>query len=671
MKTTRSLGLLTTLIAALAATSCVTTETDEGEGKKDEQPPELDPTVQFPDLAFETCVRETMGLWDVDILKVDAQWVPHLACQDRQIADIAGIEHFTGLTTLALWENEIADLTPLTTLTGLVDLQLGNNNIIDLWPLAGLVGLQKLGLSVNGVADLTPLSGLVELRWLNLDVNIISDIWPIAGLPNLTWLTVDHNPIGAHPALVDLDNRGIDVYADFPEGSFSQPDMSQIAGPAPGRDLRDRGQLALELGAEGELSLGWNVDGTRHRVYGEFAGQLEVVDGKIHYRTGHRDVVVGEQTAKGFELCSGDYAEVCHFAVGAKSAPAMRSPLARKSLDGTATQPVFTAALTLADGAERVMLDNGPVSLADETVPYGAINWDVMPYALASPNQADAGSCLFMATTGTMEILMNQRLPLDGFTYGGDTDLSERYLMNASDYVSSSDIRWWLSDQIYTYNVHGGSLLDRDYPFAVGYVKDSGNSHIKSDSMDPDAYLSMSYNWFDDLPVGWPDQLTPTPLAERTVIFIDPRQDQSSQWAVALMDDSTVEKIKYELRTKKAPVIVVYNHFLYWHADIIVGYDDTLPTNGCPMVDQSVDYYKEQGSSSYATAIEAHKAALGGCTNQGIFYVRDSIYDGTADEPTYDYGGGYYSDLYSKRIVERSYNWVKFLANHAYTVHRR
>ena len=26
---------------------------------------------------------------------------------------------------------------------------------------------------------------------------------------------------------------------------------------------------------------------------------------------------------------------------------------------------------------------------------------------------------------------------------------------------------------------------------------------------------------------------------------------------------------------------------------------------------------------------------------------------------------------YSKRIVERTYNWVRFLANHAYTVHRR
>ncbi len=667
MRMTRTFGLLTALIAALGASSCVVYEDEEGGGKKEEEPPEEVLTIEFDDPAFETCVRETMGLWEVGILKTDAAWVPHLACQDRQIANITGIEHFTGLLTLTLWENEIADITPLSSLTGLVDLQLGNNNIVDLWPLAGLVGLQKLGLSINGIADLTPLGGLLELRWLNLDVNYISDLWPIAGLPNLSWLTVDHNPLGAHPALVDLANKGVDVYSDYPEGAFSQPDITEIAGPAPGRDLRDRGELVLELGPDGKLSIGYDVDGTRHPVYGEFAGSLEVVDGKIHYRTGNRDVVVGEQTAEGFELCSGGYAGVCHFAVGAKASMAMRSPLAGQA----AAAPVFTAALTLSEGAERMMLDTGPVSLADETIPYGAINWDVMPYVLASPNQMDAGSCLFMATTGTMEVLMNQRLPIEAIQYGSDTDLSERYLMNAFDYVSSNDIRWWLSDVVYTYNVLGGSLLDRDYPFAVGYVKDSGGSVVKSDATDPNAYLSMYYNWFDDLPDGWQNQLTPTPLAERTAIFIDPQRDSSSQWRVALMDDSTVEKIKYELRTKKAPVIVIYNHFLYWHADIIVGYDDTLPSNGCPMVDQSVDYYKQQGSSSYANQIEQHKAALGGCSSQGIFYVRDSIYDGGVDEPTYNYGGGYYSDKYSKRIIERTYNWVKFLANHAYTVHRR
>ena len=56
----------------------------------------------------------------------------------------------------------------------------------------------------------------------------------------------------------------------------------------------------------------------------------------------------------------------------------------------------------------------------------------------------------------------------------------------------------------------------------------------------------------------------------------------------------------------------------------------------------------------------------------GIFYVRDSIYDGGTEEKTYVYSTSpSYSDKYSKRIIKRSYDWVKYLGNHAYTIHRR
>ena len=63
---------------------------------------------------------------------------------------------------------------------------------------------------------------------------------------------------------------------------------------------------------------------------------------------------------------------------------------------------------------------------------------------------------------------------------------------------------------------------------------------------------------------------------------------------------------------------------------------------------------------------------IGGCTDMGIFYVRDSIYPGGAEELTYNYGGPHpYSEKYSKRIIERTYNWVKFLSNHAYAIYRK
>jgi hypothetical protein len=199
----------------------------------------------------------------------------------------------------------------------------------------------------------------------------------------------------------------------------------------------------------------------------------------------------------------------------------------------------------------------------------------------------------------------------------------------------------------------------------------SGEDQVPCEETDEGAALSCYYNWIDDLPAGWEANVTPTPEVERSVIFVDPERDDSSIWALALMDDDHVERIKNELRTRNAPVIVIYNHYLYWHANLIVGFNDNVETGGCPMVEDSVDYFEEKGFTSYANAIRAHQDALGGCTTRGVFLVRDSIYDGTTEEPYYLYSEEInVADRYSKRIIELDYNWVKFLGNHAYVVHR-
>jgi hypothetical protein len=61
---------------------------------------------------------------------------------------------------------------------------------------------------------------------------------------------------------------------------------------------------------------------------------------------------------------------------------------------------------------------------------------------------------------------------------------------------------------------------------------------------------------------------------------------------------------------------------------------------------------------------------LGGCVDRGIFYTRDSIYEGD-NEPMYSYSDTYdFNEPMAERIVERTYNWVLYLANHAFSVHR-
>jgi len=294
-------------------------------------------------------------------------------------------------------------------------------------------------------------------------------------------------------------------------------------------------------------------------------------------------------------------------------------------------------------------------------------------FVLASPNQYDAGSCVFMANTGAMEILMNQHSDATEFAYEGETDLSERYLMNIQSLTPNPPMRYFITELQYAYNNQGGSLLNNQYRFTVGYIKEDANGN-KSPAQESDegAYISCYVNWWDEMPDGWQDMLTPTPEADRTIIFYDPILDDNSIWDFALMNDDVINRIKYELRTKNAPVVLVYNHYLYWHADLIVGYDDKEYAGDCPFVRDSMSYFQEKGYTSYVTKIQNHMDQEGGCNTQGVFYVRDSIYSGEAEEINYVYSTNpNVSDKYSKRIITHSYDWAKYLGNHAYTDHRK
>ncbi len=620
-----------------------------------------DEQAQFAiaDGQFEQCVRDGINKPEGELTEVDVGAVVHLECQDYQITDLAGIEYFHELRTLYLWENQLTDITPLAGVPTLEAVDLGNNQITDIAALAGLVGISRLGLADNAITDLTPLAGLPRLRWLSLDHNGLTDgqVAQLCEAPWITWLTIEHNRI-ANPAALDC-LAPCDVYAEYQAAAKSalatgMADLSSILAPQSGYPDFASGRLEHRVGDDGRVGFDYVIADRRYPVIAEFAGGLRLDSTSLVYSVGDVEVVVGEISAQGIALCEGVYADVCRAALGKKG-----------PWDGSRTvaanpAPVFSLALDLS-------ARQGP---ARAEVKYGAANEELLPYALASPNQADAGSCLFMANTGAVEVLLNQHADLASVDYKGDTDLSERYLMNASDYVPRGEIDYVLTDLLYTYNYHEGSLLDRDYPFVAGYVVDTSSGVARAESGDDGAYLSCSYNWFDDLPDNWESLLVVTPTVERTPIFVDPLRDESSQWRVALMDNTTVELIKHELLTKRAPVVIVYNHYLYWHTDIIVGYDDDVDSNGCPMVESSLEYFDDEGATTYSSKIRRHMADLGGCTDRGVFYIRDSIYSGTSQEPTYNYGNGY-SDRYSERIRTRSYNWIRYLANHAYTVHRR
>jgi hypothetical protein len=613
--------------------------------------------VAFEDARFEACVRRALQLPDGTIFPADMERITALECQDSSITSVAGIEHATSLVDLSLWENQISDLAPLAGLKQIVDLQLGLNRIQDLTALQGLTSLRRLGLSVNRISSLAPLAGLTSLEWLNLDDNAVSngELTHLSGLINLRWLTVEHNGLTDFSAVQALVDSGCEVYGATTLAPRAARLDAAAAAPAGFPD----GRLELTT-ANGKVALRYRLGSRRLAVRVIAPGSLHLRGGSIVLSSAAGEIAVGDAASGAAGLCAGAHADVCSLVIGRKA------PDAASLRRGADPDGIVTA---------RLELKNEPRTPKDADA-WASSDTTLVDLALATPNQFDAGSCLFMANTGAMEILLNQHVAPETIKNEGDTDLSERFLMVAPNKVPDSQIPYDLTDTLYAYNYLGGSLLNRDYPFCAGYVKETANgSVVPSNAGDPDAYISCMVNWFDQLPSNWRDLLVPTPPAERTVIFVDPLRDDDSQWRVGLFDDDTIERIKHELRTKKAPVLVVYNHYLYWHTNVIVGYDDTLSTGGgCPMVEDSVAYFEQKGFTAYAKKIKDRMAELGGCHDTGVFYVRDSIYDGGLQEGWYDYSTDDVSvqkERYSKRIVKLEYDWAKYLGNHTYTVHRK
>ena len=197
-----------------------------------------DEVILFSDPAFESKVREVLGIADVDITFAETAAVTDLNLEMSgndwsipRISDLSDVQYFPNLVSLnlgwALYKNGGVDLTPLAALSKLENLSLacttiqsieplsaltnmknleiwGTRMVMDLSPLSGMTKLESLWLTHNVISDLTPLAGLKNLWALQLEQNAISDITPISALPNLKKLMISDNPIKDYTPLSDI-----------------------------------------------------------------------------------------------------------------------------------------------------------------------------------------------------------------------------------------------------------------------------------------------------------------------------------------------------------------------------------------------------------------------------------------------------------------------------------
>ncbi len=384
------------------------------------------------------------------------------------------------------------------------------------------------------------------------------------------------------------------------------------------------------------------ADGSRSELIGEYVGQLTADrTGVAVYLTDHSGVStqVGKIQNGEAEICAGSFGHVCELSIG------------RKFSDINGERPIYSANISMSS------------VLADDSDLNGASKMDELnQFVLPSPDQQDAGSCLYMASTGALEVLLNKDPRTRDLKSEGRSDISERFLMNIS---ARADSKSWLTDAILEFNQFG-AVRNNDYRYTKGWLKESGGASVPSSRGSEGAIYSTRYNWLDDLNSTVEAKAIDVPTIRRNIIYQDP---SANQWNTGIMRPSDIDKIKNHLRTKKTPVIFVYNHYGYWHAVAIVGFDDSKSHGECPFAKSYIQQMRNSPRQlEYIQKVES-SMAQNGCSTKGVFYVRDSIYRGDARN-LYDYDPTSDEDdaPYSKALVEHEYEWALYLGNHAYSV---
>lgn len=341
-----------------------------------------------------------------------------------------------------------------------------------------------------------------------------------------------------------------------------------------------------------------------------------------------------------------------------------------------------------------------PIATEAWTLPPGEATYpgysELLPYFLRAPNQLSAGSCLYMSLTGIAEFWLSKQHPGLSRAPDGPLDLSERDLMNiAGLHENQNGVVDWRTDSAYLFNNAGSIALNSQYRFTKGWFSVNANGdYVPARENAPGATYTASYNWIDQRNLANKSKWVTLPKFERQILFADPAHDQ---WNVGVMPVDIIDRIKTALTTRHAPVHVIYNHFGYWHAVIIAGFDDGADTQNCSFVSR----FREWGHShpaelrqqAAATTDASRRAALnanaakieftsrkfdnayvagGGCHPKGMFYVRDSIYSDIGG-PIYDYDLSRTGDEapYAKTIVLHEYDWIRYMANHATQIYLR
>jgi len=199
---------------------------------------------------------------------------------------------------------------------------------------------------------------------------------------------------------------------------------------------------------------------------------------------------------------------------------------------------------------------------------------DLLDYVQLGPDQGETNTCLFIASTGAMELIANKKNGITNPVPYGPYDLAESYLINAPVHTSGYS---FLDTPVLKFN-WGFGIHINDWSF------EAWNNSYENQTV-------WNYrNWEGMKKVS-------VPKVETIRLF-----QYGGKWSENVLDDSHINQIKDALVKYESPVLVNYVDEGYWHVILIVGYDDDIPGQ-C---------YDNPESECSATPL-------------GSFYIRDSF----------------------------------------------
>lgn len=199
---------------------------------------------------------------------------------------------------------------------------------------------------------------------------------------------------------------------------------------------------------------------------------------------------------------------------------------------------------------------------------------ELLDYVQEAPDQGDTKTCLYVASTGAMELIANKHFDVKNPQQFGKYDLAESFAIHAPKLGAQNKYMWEVP--VLKFN-RGYGIHINDWPY------EPWNNTDASDS-------AWTWRSWESLP-----KVT-LPKVETEKLFVF-----GNRWSTNVLNQTHVEKIKEALVKNRAPVLINYNDTGYWHVILVVGYDDNLP-----------------GTCFQISAEECGE-------KKGAFYVRDSF----------------------------------------------